>query len=205
MLFRRRWGRVDGTAWEDEDLPPLTGSPLLDPWRIRLRLERRGELQPPAPRRPTASEEKLWTALEALEVGWRREYATGPYRLDFYLPWAALAVEVDGPSHWGRQAAERDEMRDQWHQRRGIRTLRVSDREVLDDLNGVLHLIGRELEVRSMAARARVPTPLGNEVAVLAEAAAVVEAEIVRLAAACETVLPTFEQRGLLRRFTSSR
>ncbi|MGB8651969.1 MAG: DUF559 domain-containing protein [Mycobacteriales bacterium] len=116
---------MDGTTWEDDDdddLPPLTGSPLLDPWRIRLRLERRGELQAPPPRRPTASEVRLWEALDALEVGWCREYATGPYRLDFYLPSSALAVEVDGPSHWGRQAAERDQLRDQWHQLRGIRT-----------------------------------------------------------------------------------
>ncbi|MGB8651970.1 MAG: hypothetical protein WCD35_15060, partial [Mycobacteriales bacterium] len=66
---------------------------------------------------------------------------------------------------------------------------------MLDDLKGVLYLIGRELEVRSLAVHAGVPTTVGNEVALLAEAAAVVEAEIVRLAAACETVLPTFEPR----------
>jgi very-short-patch-repair endonuclease len=191
-------------TWEDDDLPPLTGSPLLDPWRIRLRLERRGALQAPPPRRPTASEVRLWEALDALEVGWCREYATGPYRLDFYLRSSALAVEVDGPSHWGRKAAERDQLRDQWHQLRGIRTLRVSDREVLDDLEAVLFLISRELEVRSLAADTGVPSALGNEVAMLAEAAATVAAEIVRLAAACETVLPSFGPRRYLRPFTSA-
>jgi len=191
---------------DEASLPPLTGSALLDPWRIRLRLELRGELTPPPPGGPTRSEVALWKALDAQGIGWKREYATGPYRLDFYLPDTRLAVEVDGGSHRGRVAAERDALRDEWHRLRGIRTLRVSDREVLTDLVGVLVLIDRECEARELSqALAAGPSPLADEVVVLAEAAKVVEAELRRLAVACETVLPSFLPRRSLWRVLSDR
>lgn len=181
---------------EEADLPPLTGSALLDPWRIRLRLELRGELTPPPTSGPTRSELALWAALDGLGIGWKREYVTGPYRLDFYLPDMRLAVEVDGGSHRGRVAAERDALRDDWHRLRGIRTLRVSDREVLTDLDGVLVMIDRECEVRELSQILAVgPSALADEVVDLVEAAPAVEVELRRLAAACETVLPTFLPR----------
>jgi very-short-patch-repair endonuclease len=189
-------------AVSEATLPPLTGSPILDPWRIRLRLHLRGELTV-EPRRSgaTRSEQLLWEALDALGVGWCREYASGKYRLDFYLPSAGLAVEVDGGSHYGRRARGHDELRDAWHRVRGIRTLRVSDREVLDDLKGVMYLISRELEVRRQLADLGESSPaLGNEVAVLVDAAEIVEAEILRIAAACETVLPQWSTPPLLGR-----
>lgn len=185
-------------ALREEDLPPLTGSALLDPWRIRLRLQLRGELSPP-PRRPaTRSELVLWEALHGLEMGWQREYSTGLYRLDFFLPETKLAVEVDGGSHFGHAAWARDIERDEWHRLRGIRTLRVSDRDVLDDLAGVLVMIARECEVRELTrALGDQASILADEVVLLAEAAKAVEAELLRLAAACETVLPSFPRRGL--------
>lgn len=78
------------------DLPPLTGHPDLDPWRIRHRLDLAGELRPPPQKGqqgPTLSERLLWAALEPEPEGWYREYVTGPYRVDFYCPLARLAVE----------------------------------------------------------------------------------------------------------------
>jgi very-short-patch-repair endonuclease len=178
----------------EDELPPLTGSAVLDPWRIRLRLQRDGGLEPQPPRRATKSEELLAAALAALDDGWLREHWTGPYyRLDFYLPRVKLAVEVDGASHWGREARERDALRDAWHEARGIRTARVSDREVLESLDEVVRRLRQQVLARELvlAAPASTETTLRNEVVVLAEAAATVEAEIKRLAKACETVLPT--------------
>lgn len=121
-----------------EDVPPLTGSAVLDPWRIRHRLDLRGLLEP-EPRRtaPTRSEVLLWQALEPRPEGWLREYSTGPYRLDFFCPALRLAVEVDGGSHYGRAAADKDELRDQWHALRGITTRRFSANHVERDVGGV--------------------------------------------------------------------
>lgn len=144
------------------DLPPLTGSALLDPWRIRRRLELAGELAPP-PRRSgeTASERVLWQLLVDEPPGWLREYATGPYRLDFFCPLARLAVEVDGGSHAGVAAGRRDALRDAWHAARGITTKRFSATEVEREPDWVL------AELRALVGAAPpvvvpVPRPAGE-------------------------------------------
>ena len=85
----------------------------------------------------TAGERVLWRALRWRAPGWCREYATGRYRLDFYCPAARLAIEVDGQSHNGRQAWERDRQRDAWHAQRGILTKRYSGYEVLRETGRV--------------------------------------------------------------------
>ncbi len=209
-----------------EELPALTGSPLLDPWRIRGRLALAGALEPP-PRRQgeTLSERILWGLLEDEAPGWHREYTTGPYRLDFYCPLARLAVEVDGGSHYGREAAERDALRDEWHRLRGITTKRFSASEVEREAAWVLgevQLLVRELcgqePVKQEAApvaeasdpRIEPDVPLPPPLEVLQElvSAVVLEEEVVdgvleadlpieaAWAAACRDVLP--EQRRLL-------
>jgi very-short-patch-repair endonuclease len=134
-------------------LPPLTGSAVLDPWRIRHRLALAGQLEDPRRREgPTLSERMLWNALEGEPDGWLREYATGPYRLDFYCPAARLAVEVDGSRHYGRQAAQRDDLRDEWHRLKGITTMRVSADHVERDVAGVVDAIRLRLQGPGAAA-----------------------------------------------------
>lgn len=122
---------------------------MLDPWRIRYRLELAGELEPAVDRRSqreTPSERLLWAALEPEPHGWFREYVTGPYRLDFYCPAARLAVEVDGGSHLGRVAGERDALRDEWHKLRGITTMRVAAAHVERDVAGVVDEVRRRVQ-----------------------------------------------------------
>lgn len=104
---------------------------------------------------PTAGERALWRVLRWRAPGWCLEYATGRYRLDFYCPAARLAVEVDGQSHHGSQAWERDQARDAWHADRGILTKRYSGYEVLRNLRRVR----REVEelVRQRAPEAAGP------------------------------------------------
>jgi len=136
------------------DLPPLTDSPVLDPWRIRHRLDLAGELTVvPVERGPaiTRSERLLWELLEHAPPGWEREYSTGLYRLDFYCPAVRLAIEVDGGSHYGRAAGERDAFRDDWHRVRGITTKRFSAVEVERDPSWVLSEIRQLVEPDSGA------------------------------------------------------
>lgn len=89
----------------------------------------------------TRSERILWEQLRGREPGWLAEVPTGQYRLDFFCPDLRLAVEVDGTSHRGERARKYDERRDHWHLQHGIRTVRVSAREVEQDLAFVLQHI----------------------------------------------------------------
>ncbi len=207
------------------DLPPLTGSPILDPWRIRHRLELAGELTVvPVGRGPvvTRSEQLLWGLLEHEPPGWEREYPTGLFRLDFYCSAGRLAVEVDGGSHYGRKAGERDALRDDWHRARGITTKRFSAGEVERDPRWVLDEI-RQLVATDSTAQAdavdveTVPgmPPMGSDESIPAQAQqmaaqlplaaapnareAGLQAVERALAEACRTVLP--EHRSVLRQF----
>ena len=97
----------------------------------------------------TPPELRLWLALrgKALEgFRFRRQYAIGPYVLDFYCPSAALAVEVDGETHGPDEQRSRDERRDDWMARRGVRTLRFQAIEVRDNLDGVYRTIEAALK-----------------------------------------------------------
>lgn len=61
--------------------------------------------------------------------------------LDFYAPRAKLAVEVDGDSHFRTAAPVYDEERTSHLNRFGIEVLRFTNREVFENLEGVLHAI----------------------------------------------------------------
>jgi very-short-patch-repair endonuclease len=129
----------------DDEPPPLTGSPLLDPWRLRHRQQLGGLVpaQPQVPHEWIRSEAALWEVLRREPQEWVREYATGRYRLDFSCPAAKLAVEVDGRSHDGRAAWDRDVARDDHHRTLGIITKRFSADEVERDLDMVLAEVRR--------------------------------------------------------------
>jgi very-short-patch-repair endonuclease len=87
-------------------------------------------------REMTLPEVLLWNALRAASDGFRfrRQHPVGPYVLDFFCPSVRLAVEVDGAAHDMGDNPARDEQRDAWLERQGIRTLRIPAREVLADV-----------------------------------------------------------------------
>lgn len=148
----------------ENELPPLTGHPELDKWRLRARAELAGTLPPPVPsgeRVPTRSELVLWSLLEREVIGWKREYATGTHWFDFYCPTAKLAVEVDGGSHHGRRARERDAERDERHAEQGIVTHRFSADHVERDAEGVLREIRALVRLRLGLEDAGTPAPAG--------------------------------------------
>ncbi len=94
---------------------------------------------------PTRSEEALWRALcgSQLGVAFRRQVPFGPFILDFLAPSARLAVEVDGPVHLLRRAA--DARKERALRRAGYRLVRVDAELVLRDLPAVLTLIREAL------------------------------------------------------------
>ena len=92
----------------------------------------------------TFPERLLWSRLRSrrlFDLKFRRQHPVGPFIADFYCDEARLVVEVDGESHVGR--AEADARRAAFMEARGMRLLRVTNDDVLQDLDAVLTAIAR--------------------------------------------------------------
>jgi len=102
----------------------------------RLRRQLRAALTP--------AEATLWKHLQSSQLDgrkFRRQHSVGPYVLDFYCPQEQLAVELDGAAHDHERAAERDEARDRYLESVGITVVQSENRNVLENLEGVLQVI----------------------------------------------------------------
>lgn len=93
-------------------------------------------------RNATVPEKLVWNGLRARQLGsfkFRRQHPIESFVVDFYCAAAKLVVELDGESHEGREAYDRE------RQRRleslGFRVFRVTNDEVLSNLDGVLEAI----------------------------------------------------------------
>jgi 5-methyltetrahydrofolate--homocysteine methyltransferase len=83
---------------------------------------------------PTPAEALLWQLLRsdrARGFTFRRQHAIGPYIVDFYCAAASLVIEVDGPIH--DQQQEEDAARTEFIEQLGLRVLRFTNKEVLED------------------------------------------------------------------------
>ena len=92
-------------------------------------------------------ERLLWSRLRGHQgdgLKFRRQHPLGPYVLDFYCHEARLALEVDGTSHIGDQAAAHDAKRDAYLARQGVRTVRIAVSDIYEDLEEVLVGIAAE-------------------------------------------------------------
>ena len=67
-----------------------------------------------------------------------RQKIIGKYIVDFYCPKANLAIELDGGQHYTEAGKIKDETRDDALKKMGIRVLRISDREVFENMGGVM-------------------------------------------------------------------
>jgi very-short-patch-repair endonuclease len=90
---------------------------------------------------PTRTESKLWNRLRQLSVRFRRQAPMGPYVVDFVCHRAALVIEVDGGVHQLTDVAARDLKRDAWFDSQGYTVLRLSTRQVEDDIDSVVATI----------------------------------------------------------------
>ena len=92
----------------------------------------------------TDAEIRLWSKLRQRKVKghqFYRQKTIGRYIVDFYCPKAALVIEVDGGQHYMEPGRQRDAVREIDLQRRGLRILRFSDREVLKEIEAVMEKI----------------------------------------------------------------
>lgn len=89
----------------------------------------------------------LWSHLKDGQLGkkFRRQHSIDHYVLDFYCPESKLAVELDGATHDNRESQNHDSKRDTFLRQLGIRVLRIHNKEVLENLEGVLEEIKKWL------------------------------------------------------------
>ena len=88
-------------------------------------------------REPTEPEKRLWRYLSRSQLGgfkFRRQAVIEPGIVDFFCPSKGLIVEVDGETH----VAEKDRIRDEALLRRGFPTIRFTNDQVMDNMDGVL-------------------------------------------------------------------
>jgi very-short-patch-repair endonuclease len=99
-------------------------------------------------RSATPAEAALWGALRGRQLAgakFRRQHPRGRFILDFYCAEAHLVIEVDGGVHDEPDQAAYDRVRTEHLVAGGLRVMRVTNREVLTDLAGVLRRIAGEL------------------------------------------------------------
>jgi very-short-patch-repair endonuclease len=109
------------------------------PVRSRTRVARRLR------RAAIDAEIRLWRGVREMlnEHRSRRQHPIGQYIVDFACPARKLAIELDGGQYAEQQ--EQDAARTENLARRGYRVIRFWNRDVTDNLLGVLDLIRQEL------------------------------------------------------------
>ena len=125
-------------GWRPE-APPLQGRGLgwgLSNAQIKWLRERAREMR----RNPTEPEKRLWRNLSNNQVDglkFRRQEVIGPYIADFMCPSRALIVEVDGDTH----DEAKDRLRDDILAQFGFLVLRVTNHDVMANIEGVVAAI----------------------------------------------------------------
>jgi very-short-patch-repair endonuclease len=79
-------------------------------------------------------------------VKFRRQFSVGKYILDFYSPEYKFGIEADGGQHYEDDGKWKDEMRTKELFKQGIEILRFSDRDILNNAEGVSELIQKKIE-----------------------------------------------------------
>ena len=99
----------------------------------------------------TEPERKLWRALRGRQLEgfrFRRQHPIGICVADFVCLEKRLVIEVDGGQHGEPAQIAHDARRTQWLEAEGYRVIRVWNRDVMDNLYGVVILILETLEAR---------------------------------------------------------
>ncbi len=110
---------------------------------------RRSELR----KRSTDAEKKLWSKLRARQLNslkFYRQFSVGTYILDFYCSVCRLAIELDGGQHAEEERILYDENRAAYLNENNIRVIRFWDNDVLNNIEGVLIEILKNLTPPSL-------------------------------------------------------
>ena len=79
--------------------------------------------------------------LRRYEVRFQRQKAIGNYIVDFYCYQAKLVVEIDGSQHFTDEEKVCDQQRTAYLEKLGLRVLRISNRQIHEEFQGVCESI----------------------------------------------------------------
>ena len=99
-------------------------------------------------RNQSEAEEKLWLNIwkrSLNNVKFRRQQPIGSYIVDFVSFENKLIIEIDGGQHYAEKAVREDRFRDEYMRDQGLKVLRRSDREVFENLDGIVEKIYKNL------------------------------------------------------------
>ncbi|MGB9553786.1 MAG: endonuclease domain-containing protein [bacterium] len=102
-------------------------------------------------RNQTEAEKKLWALLRNRQlsgVKFRRQFSVGGYILDFYSPEYKLGIEADGGQHYTSEGREKNQIRERDLTKIGIKVIRFTDTEILNNIEGVIEVIQNSLKNR---------------------------------------------------------
>jgi len=96
----------------------------------------------------TNAEQLLWSKIrrkQLFDFTFNRQKPIGRYIVDFYCFEARLVIELDGGQHYEQEGIVADQVRDRYLQEQGFTVLRFSNRDVLQNIDGVLTKITQHL------------------------------------------------------------
>lgn len=100
---------------------------------------------------PTEAEELLWTKLRGRKLNqlkFRRQQPLKGFILDFYCESLRLGIEVDGEIHLKTEQAEFDKQRTEFLAEFGIKIIRFTNDQILNEIQEVLKEISKEASMR---------------------------------------------------------
>jgi very-short-patch-repair endonuclease len=92
----------------------------------------------------TDAEKALWFKIRDRQLKgylFNRQKPIGKFIVDFYSSKAKIVIEVDGGQHYSNSVKKEDASRDEFMKSFGLKVLRFSDREIFENLDGVLEKI----------------------------------------------------------------
>ena len=93
----------------------------------------------------TEPEKRMWyRCLKQLPHRFRRQRPFGPYIVDFYCAEQKLVIEIDGDSHSTDDAITYDAERTAFLEELGLRVIRFSNLEVMENIDGVFERLNEE-------------------------------------------------------------
>jgi len=101
----------------------------------------------------TEAEKFLWSRIRGKQLNghqFYRQKIIGDFIVDFYCPRARLIIELDGGQHFAAEGKEKDRKRDNFMIETGLTVLRFSDREVFENIEGVLEIIWKTSSLENL-------------------------------------------------------
>ena len=92
----------------------------------------------------TDAEKLVWSKVrgkQPKDCQFYRQKVISNYIVDFYCPRAKLVIEIDGGRHYMSDGKQKDTVRDSDMNDLGLRVLRFSNREVSENIDGVVEVI----------------------------------------------------------------